>query len=132
MTPSMIADRYQVVRAVGRGGMGTVWLCTDRVLGREVAVKQIGHLPGESTTDVARALREARSAAALNHPNVVSIFDAIEEDDHIWLVMEYVPGSSLSELLAAGRSTRTGPGRLDRRPGRRRVVGRPSAGDHPS
>ena len=78
MTPSIIADRYQVVRAVGRGGMGTVWLCTDRVLGREVAVKQIGHLPGESTTDTARAFREARSAAALNHPNVVSIFDTIE------------------------------------------------------
>ena len=110
MTPSMIADRYEMVRAVGRGGMGTVWLCTDRVLGREVAVKQIGHLPGESTTDVARALREARSAAALNHPNVVSIFDAIEEDDHIWLVMEYVPGRSLSELL--GDEGRLEPGRV--------------------
>jgi serine/threonine protein kinase len=109
MSPSMIADRYQIVRAVGRGGMGTVWLCTDRVLGREVAVKQIGHLPGESTTDVARALREARSAAALNHPNVVSIFDAIEEDDHIWLVMAYVPGRSLSELL--GEEGRLEPGR---------------------
>jgi serine/threonine protein kinase len=110
MTPSIIADRYQVERAVGRGGMGTVWLCTDRVLGREVAVKQIGHLPGESTTDTARALREARSAAALNHPNVVSIFDAIEEDDHIWLVMEYVPGRSLSELLT--EEGRLEPGRV--------------------
>ncbi len=110
MTPSIIADRYQVVRAVGRGGMGTVWLCTDRVLGREVAVKQIGHLPGESTTDTARAFREARSAAALNHPNVVSIFDAIEEADHIWLVMEYVPGRSLSELLR--EEGRLEPGRV--------------------
>ena len=110
MTPSIIADRYQVERAVGRGGMGTVWLCTDRVLGREVAVKQIGHLPGESTTDTARAFREARSAAALNHPNVVSIFDAIEEGDHIWLVMEYVPGRSLSELLR--EEGRLEPGRV--------------------
>jgi serine/threonine protein kinase len=99
MAPSIIAGRYQVQRAVGRGGMGTVWLCTDQVLGREVAVKQVGHLPGESTLDVARALREARSVAALNHPNVVSIYDAIEEDDHVWLVMEYVPGRSLSEIL---------------------------------
>lgn len=71
MTPDLIAGRYRVTRAVGRGGMGTVWLCRDEVLGREVAVKQIGTLPGESAPDAARALREARSSAALNHRNVV-------------------------------------------------------------
>jgi serine/threonine protein kinase len=99
MAPSTIANRYLVDRAVGRGGMGTVWLCTDGVLGRTVAVKQVGHAPGESTPDLARALREARSAAALNHPNVVSIFDAIDDGDQIWLVMEYVPGRTLSEIM---------------------------------
>ncbi len=99
MTPTIIAKRYRVDRAVGRGGMGTVWLCTDEVLGRTVAVKQVGHAPGESTPDLARALREARSAAALNHPNVVSIFDAIDDGDQIWLVMEYVPGRTLAEIV---------------------------------
>ncbi len=101
MTPTVIADRYRVDRAVGRGGMGTVWLCTDEVLGRTVAVKQVGHAPGESTPDLARALREARSAAALNHPNVVSIYDALDEGDEIWLVMEYVPSRNLSEIMKA-------------------------------
>src|SRR6478735_7239360 len=100
MAPEIVAGRYVVLRAVGRGGMGTVWLCRDEVLGREVAVKQVGTLPGESVPDLARALREARSSAALHHPHVVSVFDAIEADDHIWLVMEYVPGETLSQLIA--------------------------------
>ena len=100
MTPDLIAGRYQVLRPVGRGGMGTVWLCRDEVLGREVAVKQIGALPGESATDAARALREARSSAALNHRNVVSIFDIVDsEDGNAWLVMEYVPSRTLGEIV---------------------------------
>ena len=99
MAPTTIADRYRVDRAVGHGGMGTVWLCVDEMLGRSVAVKEVGHLPGESTPDLARALREARSGAALNHPNVVSIFDAVEDGERIWLVMEYVPGRTLSEVM---------------------------------
>ena len=99
-----------MLRAVGRGGMGTVWLCRDEVLGREVAVKQVGVLPGESVPDLARALREARSSAGLNHPHVVSVFDAVEADDHIWLVMEYVPGETLSQLIA--REGRLDPERV--------------------
>ena len=110
MSPEIIAGRYVVLRAVGRGGMGTVWLCRDEVLGREVAVKQVGTLPGESVPDLARALREARSSAALHHPHVVSVFDAIEADDHIWLVMEYVPGETLSQLIA--REGRLDPERV--------------------
>jgi serine/threonine protein kinase len=100
MPPEIIAGRYRVEREVGRGGMGSVWLCRDELLGRLVAVKQVGHLPGESAPDLARAMREARSSAPLNHPNVVSIYDAIEEGDHIWLVMEYVPGRTLAQLMA--------------------------------
>lgn len=98
--PEKIANRYRVVRSVGRGGMGEVWLCDDELLGRQVAVKQVGVLPGESVPDLARALREARSSAALNHRHVVSVYDAVETADHIWLVMEYVPGSTLAELIA--------------------------------
>jgi serine/threonine protein kinase len=97
--PKQIAGRYDVVREVGRGGMGSVWLCTDQVLGREVALKQLGGFPGESSPHIARALREARSSAALSHPNVVSIFDAVEEGDHIWLVMEYLPSRTLSQII---------------------------------
>src|SRR4051812_26903922 len=100
VTPEIIAGRYAVLRSVGRGGMGAVWLCRDELLGREVAVKQVGVLPGESVPDLARALREARSSAALHHPNVVAVFDAIEAGDHIWLVMEYVPGETLSQVIA--------------------------------
>src|SRR6478735_6099255 len=73
MSPQIVAGRYAVLRSVGRGGMGTVWLCRDDLLGREVAVKQVGVLPGESVPDLARALREARSSAALNHRQVAAI-----------------------------------------------------------
>ena len=99
--PTTIAGRFDVERAVGRGGMGTVWLCRDRRLGRQVAVKQVGLLPGESRTQLGRALREARSSAALNHPNVVAVYDAVEEGDHAWLVMEYVPSRTLQEIVTA-------------------------------
>ena len=97
--PDVIAGRYRVEREVGRGGMGSVWLCRDERLGRQVAVKQVGGLPGESSLHLARALREARHSAALNHPNVVAIFDALEEGDHVWLVMEYVPSRTLDEIV---------------------------------
>ncbi|WP_134739636.1 serine/threonine-protein kinase [Nocardioides sp. 503] len=95
-----IGGRYRVEREVGRGGMGSVWLAHDERLGRAVALKRVGRLPGESLPHLARAMREARSSAALNHPNVVSVYDAVEEGDHLWLVMEYVPGRTLSELVA--------------------------------
>ncbi|MEZ0579658.1 serine/threonine-protein kinase [Nocardioides sp. MH1] len=100
MSPEVIAGRYEVLREIGRGGMGAVWLCRDKVLGREVAVKQVGGLPGESAPHLARALREARASAALNLPQVVSIYDAVEDGEHVWLVMEYVPSRTLSTLLA--------------------------------
>jgi len=100
MQPQLIAGRYQVLRAIGRGGMGTVWLCRDEVLGREVAVKQIGALPGESATETKRAMREARSAAALNHPNAVAVYDVVDHDERPWLVMEYVEGDTLAEEIS--------------------------------
>ncbi|GAW51191.1 MULTISPECIES: serine/threonine-protein kinase [unclassified Nocardioides] len=110
MSPEIIAGRYRVERAAGRGGMGTVWLCRDEVLGRDVAVKEVGVFPGESVPDLARALREARSSAVLNHPHVVSVYDVVEADDQIWLVMEFVPGTTLAELIA--REGRVDPARV--------------------
>jgi eukaryotic-like serine/threonine-protein kinase len=99
MAQETIAGRYRVLREVGRGGMGSVWLCRDERLGRQVAVKQVGHVTGEAP-DLARAMREARSSAPLNHPHVVAIYDAIDEGDQIWLVMEYVEGRTLAQIIA--------------------------------
>lgn len=95
----MIAGRYSLGRELGRGGMGAVYLAHDEVLGREVAIKRIGMLPGATSPDLARAEREARLAAMLNHPHVVSVFDLVTDQDHQWLVMEYVEGESLAERI---------------------------------
>ncbi len=95
----MIAERYSLDREIGRGGMGSVWLARDEVLGRQVALKRIGLLPGASSTDLARAEREARLAARLNHPNVVAVFNLVVEADERWLVMEYVDGVTLAERV---------------------------------
>src|SRR6476659_11076169 len=101
MQSQRIADRYLVLRAIGRGGMGVVWLCRDEVLGRLVAVKQIGGLPGEPEVETARAMREARAAAALNHPNAVSVYDVVDHEGRPYLVMEYVEGRTLGDVVAA-------------------------------
>lgn len=95
----MIAGRYRLDREIGRGGSGTVHLALDEVLGRQVAIKRVGLIPGSDTAELERAQREARLAAALNHPNVVSVFDLVDEHDVRWLVMEYVDGETLSERV---------------------------------
>lgn len=100
----MIAGRYRLDREIGRGGSGTVHLALDEVLGRQVAIKRVGLIPGSDSAGLERAEREARLAAALNHPNVVSVFDLVDENDVRWLVMEYVDGETLSE-----RVRRSGP-----------------------
>ena len=95
----MIAGRYTPGREIGRGGMGAVWLARDEVLGRDVAVKRIGMAPGGESADLDRAEREARLAARLNHPHVVAVFDLVTDGDDRWLVMEYVEGTTLAELV---------------------------------
>jgi eukaryotic-like serine/threonine-protein kinase len=98
----VIAGRYSLDREIGRGGSGAVWLGRDDLLGRRVAIKRIGLLPGTDGTDVARAEREARLGARLHHPHVVAVFDVVADpdtDEH-WLVMEYVEGTDLAALVA--------------------------------
>lgn len=95
----MIAGRYTLEREIGRGGMGAVWLGRDEVLGRDVALKRLGMAPGGSSPDLARAEREARLAARLNHPHVVAVYDLVTDDQAQWLVMEYVEGATLSSLV---------------------------------
>src|SRR5687767_5303839 len=96
----VIAGRYSLKDEVGRGGMGVVWRAEDELLGRDVAVKRVGLTPGGATADLARAAREARLAATLNHPNVVAVFDLVDQDDQQWLVMEYVESRTLTQLVA--------------------------------
>jgi len=79
--------------------MGIVWRGEDEVLGRDVALKRVGMTSAGATPDLARAEREARLAASLNHPHVVSVFDLVEEPDAQWLVMEYVESTTLAELV---------------------------------
>lgn len=97
--PRIVADRYELLRPVGRGGTGTVWLAHDRVLHRRVALKEIRGLPGEDDGRARAARQEARSAAALNHPNVVAVHDIVDHDGLPWLVMEYVDGPALSTAV---------------------------------
>ncbi|ROR91565.1 serine/threonine-protein kinase [Nocardioides aurantiacus] len=97
----MIAGRYSLEREVGRGGSGAVWLGRDETLGRRVALKRIGLLPGADSTDLARAEREARLSAQLHHPHVVLVYDVVVDGDSgaRWLVMEYVEGPTLDALV---------------------------------
>jgi Protein kinase domain len=103
MTDRVIARRYRLGRRIGAGGMGRVWLAVDEVLRREVAVKEV-ILPDGLTEDDAndlhmRTLREAQTAAALSHPNVIKIFDVIYADERPWIVMEYVKSRSLAQVI---------------------------------
>jgi hypothetical protein len=92
--------RYRVLKRVGRGGMGVVFQARDPLLGRLVAIKVLTpHLGGDATARE-RFLREARAAAAINHPNVVTIYEIQEIAGRLLLVMEFVDGVSLQERLA--------------------------------
>jgi serine/threonine protein kinase len=96
----MLGGRYELDREIGRGGMGAVWHAHDTVLGRDVAVKQIGMTNGAAEPDLERAEREAHLAARINHQNVVAVFDLVDEDGYQWLVMEHVDGPTLAGLIA--------------------------------
>ena len=99
----IVAGRYAVGDMLGRGGMGTVWSATDKVLQRRVALKEVSfsiHLTDEERTVLReRTMREARAAARLDHPCVTTVFDVVEEDGRPWLVMEHVSARSLQEII---------------------------------
>jgi serine/threonine protein kinase len=100
MTNQLISGRYRLERTVGQGAGGAVWLAHDDLLDRAVALKRIGGVPGSAAAeDAVRAEREARLAAQLGHPNVVSVYDLVTDDDGAWLVMEYVEGPALSSAV---------------------------------
>jgi serine/threonine protein kinase len=93
---------HEVQREIGRGGMGVVYLARDTKLHRTVAIKALPESLSENPEFMARLEREARTLAALNHPNIATIHDIEEQDDHKFLVLEFVDGETLSERIAQG------------------------------
>ena len=94
------ADRYRVLRRLGSGGMATVFQVEDERLGRQVAVKR---LHAHSPEDMARRFdREARLGASLNHPNLVAVYDTLTDPEGVLIVMEYVGGPTLAQVLRDG------------------------------
>lgn len=93
----LIVGRYRLDRKLGAGGMGEVWKATDTELRRTVALKQA--LPGADPEETERLRHEARIAATLHHPNIVTVFDVLVDGADRWLVMEYVEAASLAEKL---------------------------------
>jgi serine/threonine-protein kinase len=99
-THQRLADRYELGEVIGRGGMGTVYRAVDSVLSRPVAVKVLpGALVDHDPTSVARFEREARAAAALNHPAVVAVYDTGADDTSRFIVMELIVGRGLEAIL---------------------------------
>ena len=96
---SIFAGRYRLERKLGGGGMADVWLAEDQELGRKVAIKILHDRYANDTQFVERFRREATHAAGLSHPNVVSIFDRGEAEGSYYIVMEYVEGRTLKELI---------------------------------
>src|SRR5215210_4946639 len=93
--------RYRIVRRLGSGGMATVYLAEDEVLGRRVAIKILNDRHASDDQFVERFRREAKSAAGLSHPNIVSIYDRGEAEGTYYIAMEHLDGRNLKELLRA-------------------------------
>lgn len=94
-----IADRYEVIDKVGAGGMSDVYKAKDHILGREVAIKVLKQEFSEDATFVAKFRTEAQSAAGLEHPNIVNIYDVGSENGRYFIVMEYVEGITLKTYI---------------------------------
>ncbi len=95
-----VAGRYVLDERIGAGGMGVVWRATDTLLGRTVAVKQVRVLAADGAERLAaRIVREARTAARVQHPNAVAVHDVVSDGGEPWLVQEFVPGRSLDRVL---------------------------------
>jgi eukaryotic-like serine/threonine-protein kinase len=102
---AQLKDRYRLERLLGRGGMASVWLASDEVLDRPVAIKVLSDTIASDPEFLARFRREARVAASLSHPNLIGVYDYAEGEERPYLVMEYVPGENLAERLAANVAT---------------------------
>ena len=94
-----VNERYEIVKSIGEGGMANVYLANDSILERQVAVKV---LRGDLSTDdkfIRRFQREAQSVSNLSHPNIVEVYDVGEEEGNHYIVMEFIEGKTLKQLL---------------------------------
>ncbi|NBK96904.1 MAG: Stk1 family PASTA domain-containing Ser/Thr kinase [Erysipelotrichia bacterium] len=96
---NMIAERYMVVATLGEGGMADVYLAMDTILNREVAVKVLRGELSEDPVALLRFLREASAVSKLHHPNVVEVYDVGEYDHKNYIVMEYIRGRTLKQMI---------------------------------
>ncbi|HSL57860.1 MAG TPA: protein kinase, partial [Acidimicrobiales bacterium] len=99
--PTVFSGRYELHRQIARGGMADVFLARDQLLNRPVAIKVLFPQFASDPAFVERFRREAQAAANLNHPNIVAVYDWGEEQGTYFIVMEYVDGRSLAEILRA-------------------------------
>ncbi|MBZ5556035.1 MAG: serine/threonine protein kinase [Acidobacteriia bacterium] len=94
-----VLSHYRLTELIGEGGMGTVWRARDTVLGRDVALKLLAKSLTANPERLAAFEREARTLAALNHPNIVTIYSVEQADDARFLTMELVEGQTLAQLI---------------------------------
>ena len=104
-TPKKTFGKYEAISHLGSGAMGVVWRAQDPVLGRTVAIKTISAALGSDNENKERFLREARAAAQLNHPNIITVFDFGQADNELYMAMELLEGKDLKELITAGTLT---------------------------
>lgn len=104
-TPKKTFGKYEAISHLGSGAMGVVWRAQDPVLGRTVAIKTISASLGSDNENKERFLREARAAAQLNHPNIITVFDFGQADNELYMAMELLEGKDLKELITAGTLT---------------------------
>src|SRR5512133_3566100 len=100
----LLVGRYRFDRQIGRGGMGSVWVAHDEILGRDVAIKEVvpppDLTPEQRRIIRERTLREARAAARIAHPSAITVYDVVEEDGHPYIVMQLLPPHTLADVLA--------------------------------
>ena len=101
MEQKIIGNRYQIMESIGTGGMAEVYKAFDTFLNREVAVKILRAQYTDDEGFVSRFRQEAQSAARLIHPNIVNVYDVGRDDDSYYIIMEYVKGRTLKELISA-------------------------------
>jgi len=103
LSPGTLVGSYTIVRELGRGGMGRVYLATDAKLGRTVALKSLAPHLVRDPSQRERLRREARSAAALTHPGICTVYALEEVDGHLYLATEYLDGHTLGDEIRSGR-----------------------------